>query len=193
MRRLRSAQIVWSVRRTGRWRSEIALLPPRAAFATHLVETRTHRPGTCCREIIAHPWVPLREPLGTNTAIRITPFAPIIKWTRAEAITTRFTAWTAGAGWLFRRGLRSVAVAPWVARTRVGPALSIAARSQFIRRDTTVAVFIEFPQSFRRLVEFRCIESAVAIGIEHSKNPGWWATPPDARAAVTARISRRLS
>jgi hypothetical protein len=78
-RRLRSAQIVWDAWRAGRWRSEIALLSCWTAFTPHLPEPRPHRPGTCCRAIIAHPWVPLREPLGTNTAIWTAPFDPITK------------------------------------------------------------------------------------------------------------------
>jgi len=193
MRRLRRAQIVWAVRRTRRWRSEIARLSPRTAFATHLVETRPHRPGTCCGAILAHPWVPLREPLGTNTAIRITPFDPITKWTTAEIIATRLIAWTARAGWLSRPSLRSIGVAPPFTRTCIGPALFIAARTHFIRRDTTVAIIIELPQSIRSLVEFRLVESAVVIGVEHPKNPGWSAMGRGAGATAIARISRGLS
>jgi hypothetical protein len=190
-RRLRSAQIVWSVRRTGRWRSEIALLSCWTAFVPHLLETRPHRPGTCCGAIIAHPWVPLREPLGTNTAIWIMPFDPITKWTRAETIALRFTAWT--AMWLSRCGLRSVTVAPRFAWTRLGLSLSVVTWTHFVRRDTTIAVAIELPQSFRRLVEFGRIECAVAISIEHSKNSGRYATGCGAGATAIASISWRLS
>jgi hypothetical protein len=193
MRRLRRAQIVWAVRRTRRWRSEIALLSPRTAFATHLVETRPHRPGTCRGAILAHPWVPLREPLGTNTAIRSTPFDPITKLTRAETIAPRFTAWTARPRLPTRPGLQSIAIASRFAPTRIGPALSVITGTHFIRRDTTVAIIIELPQSIRRLVEFRLVETAVAVGVEHPKNPGWSAMGRGAGATAIARISRGLS
>jgi hypothetical protein len=89
--------------------------------------------------------------------------------------------------------LRSVTVAPRFAWARIGPVLSVAAWTHFIRRDATVAIAIELPQSFRRLIEFGRIECAVAIGIEHSKNSGRYATGRGARATAIARISWRLS
>jgi hypothetical protein len=189
-RRLWRTEIAWPILRSLWLRAESPLFPHWLPIRTRFLETRIHRARSCCRKIIAHPRAPRREPLDTKTGFRTAPLNSVTRWTRTEAVAARLHARTIRTGRLSRRSLRAITIAPWFARTGIGPALPIASRPHFIRRDAAIAIAIKLSQDFCCLVEFRRVQSAIVIGIEHPKNSRRCPMRPATRAAALARRIR---